>query len=224
MNTQNNVQKIIFFDLDGTLVKTRINFKEIKQRLLGIVKEEWLGEHDDPLDVPLPRYVEAAKKNVPHLEKEVWRIIEEGELSGLDNATISPSTRVLLDTLNKYKQDIFPGILTNNSMAYTIKLLEKMNLRRFFNDKYLFARDNLPSLKPEKNIFSHIALKTNMPVTRFMYVGDHFIDALTALWSNVKFYWLNPSIKHWLKIRNEYLGKMSLVVPIGNISEILSFI
>ncbi|MGC3872245.1 HAD family hydrolase [Halomonas sp. GXIMD04776] len=150
---------VVAFDLDGTLIDSRLDFPAIRQEL-GFPEDVGLLEHIATLE---------DSDQVQHAHQVVHR----HEMAGAAAATWMPGARELLDSLHDV--GLHTAILTRNTRQAVE--LAKRNLEIPI-DLTLTREDCAPKPSPDglKKIANHFSATT----PQLIYVGDFLFDLQTA--------------------------------------------
>lgn len=149
----------IIFDLDGTLVDSRLDFSVLCQRLgwpAGTPILEQLDSLIDPAQIAVAR-----------------QIIEQFELEGAARASWMPGAADLLQQLQRQK--IPTAILTRNIKSATELCIKNLNISV---DLVLTREDCAP--KPDPAGLLHIARRWQLDCRQLLFVGDYLFDLQTA--------------------------------------------
>ena len=172
----------IIFDLDGTLVHSvpdmhhAINKTLTKYNLKNISEEKlqtFVGEG----------MLSLSKRVVDFCggDKGLYEVIFNSYRENYSEQPYRYSTLMpgVMETLNFfYERKILMGICTNKRQLVTEKLINQMNLKKFFN-VIVGARDSIP-LKPQPDML-HLAMRQfNTTQTSFLMVGDTINDVASA--------------------------------------------
>nr|WP_299380430.1 HAD family hydrolase [uncultured Halomonas sp.] len=150
---------VVAFDLDGTLIDSRLDFPAIR-RELGFPKDVGLLEHIATLE-------DDAEARQAH------QVIHRHEMAGAAAATWMPGARELLDTL--HDTGLYTAILTRNTRQAVE--LAKRNLEIPI-DLTLTREDCAP--KPSPDGLEKIADHFSASASQLIYVGDFLFDLQTA--------------------------------------------
>lgn len=145
----------VIFDLDGTLVDSRLDFSQMRLAM-GIPEKEPILEYLATLDEP------------SRIAKE--KILDAFELEGAMRATLFDGVRELLDTLQRW--NIETAIFTRNSKKVTTRTLERLELTGF---SQLVTRECAPP-KPLPDGLNLIRDNWAFEATEVVYVGDYLFD------------------------------------------------
>jgi HAD superfamily hydrolase (TIGR01509 family) len=149
----------IIFDLDGTLVDSRLDFSLLCQRLgwpAGTPILEHLATLNDPAEVAVAA-----------------QIIEQFELEGAARACWMPGAAALLQHLQQQK--IPTAILTRNIKSATELCIKNLQINV---DLVLTREDCTP--KPDPAGLLHIAGTWQLDCRQLLFVGDYLFDLQTA--------------------------------------------
>jgi len=167
---------IVVFDLDNTLVHSRIDFLGIRrviiERLLAVGA---LAEPPaDPRVRAIPEWLDFAAAFDPDLAAELWASVDAFERAGMLDGTVEGDARATLDDLRA--SDYRLAILTNNSLLSAVAALDRFDLRAPLD--LVLARSVVPALKPSGA--GVLQAHTQLGGGPTFVVGDSYIDGLAA--------------------------------------------
>ena len=151
--------KAYFFDLDGTLVDSKLDFDQMREAI-GIPQNE-----------PILEYLE--KHPDPEFVKRGHELVRHFELIGAQCATWIPGAKELLIELNKSK--IPTAILTRNSREVAQLTIDSLEIPI---THFLTRDDCLP--KPHPEGLHLLAKRFSLPTSDTIYIGDYLFDLQTA--------------------------------------------
>lgn len=151
--------KAVVFDLDGTLVDSKLDFTELRRRL-GWPEQTLILEHLASLTCPLE-------------QQQAMQIIVDFELEGARNAGWMPNADLLLQQLNQ--RQIPLAILTRNMRQATELCIEALSIPI----DLVLTRDDAPA-KPQPEGLWQIAQRLGVQPHEILYVGDYLFDIQTA--------------------------------------------
>jgi HAD superfamily hydrolase (TIGR01549 family) len=151
--------KAVVFDLDGTLVDSKLDFSELRRRL-GWPEHSLILEH-------------LATLNCAFEKQRAEQIIIDFELEGARNASWMPNADLLLQQLNQ--RQIPMAILTRNMRQATDLCLQTLNIPI----ELVLTRDDAPA-KPQPEGLWLIAAQLGVAPDEILYVGDYLFDIQTA--------------------------------------------
>ncbi|SRR5579884_112035 len=185
-------ETLLIFDLDNTLVHSRIDFRGLRQAI--IARLHAAGATDEPAEALL-RYAipelillgEArAEQAGTTLVPELWRLVLEFETAGMEGASIEPGAGEVLARLRQRGHPL--AVLTNNARPATLEALERFGLRRYF--ALVVSRDDVRALKPAPDGVEH-ALRA-FRARQALVIGDSWIDGMAARGAGVAFLAFQP--------------------------------
>ena len=178
--------KSVIFDLDGTLVDSKIDFRRMKResiRLLeavgvpkGLVSVDMLNYEIEKRSRAYLRSIGVSEEAIQRTFQRVTEIMNEAELEAVEKAQLLDGVE---ETLEKLKTDgLLLGIITRGCREYVLRILEKFGLRRFFGA--IAARDDVAKPKPDPEHPTYLIEILGVKPSETLLVGDHPIDALCA--------------------------------------------
>jgi phosphoglycolate phosphatase len=170
------VTPIVVFDLDNTLVHSRIDFLGIRQAIIGRLLAEGAlaAAPADPRVRAIPEWLDFAAAHDPALAAELWTLVDRFERDGMVDGTVEADARATLDALQAAGLKL--AVLTNNSLGSADAALDRFDLRAPLD--LVLARDVVAELKPSGAGIAqaHAALGGG----RLFMVGDSWIDGAAA--------------------------------------------
>jgi len=185
--------KAIIFDLDGTLINSAIPFKKMKSRIIkyledigvtpGLLNEEMLNFEITHLAVNDLRSKGFSQQYIKKALDEVSNIMNEVEIESSDDASLIPNVPETLKALKN--RGLKLGLMTRSCREYAEKILEKFDLRKFFD--VIIARDDVENPKPDPSHAIKLLGFLNVNAEETLFIGDHWSDAECAKRSGLKF-------------------------------------
>ena len=109
--------------------------------------------------------------------------MNEVELESLDEASIISGVPETLKALRERGLKI--GLMTRSCREYAEKILEKFNLRKYFD--VVIARDDVENPKPDPAHAMRILDLLDVSADETLFIGDHWSDMECAKRSGLKF-------------------------------------
>jgi HAD superfamily hydrolase (TIGR01549 family) len=173
------------FDLDGTIVDSKLNFIKMRNDL------------QFPMDVGILEHLEEIR--CEDQKKSAWEVVNDHERLGAEEALLIDG---VLDLLIHLKKNNIPiGILTRNSNEVAHISLNKFNLE--FD--IVLSRDDCLA-KPNPEGLEIMAKKWGINTSEIVFIGDHTYDVETAINASSLPVMFDPEDKHpesddYLKIK-----------------------
>ena len=180
----------IIFDFDNTLIKSHINFPELKIDMAQLARSAGLdfGKDDDiPHKFTAGQMIIEAEafdeNNEFNLVSRLWHLVKDHEKKGMKNISIDDEVFSMLDFLLEEKYDI--ALLTNNSREPTLEVLKKYDMEKYF--QLIIAREDVSKLKPDKEGLELVLNKLSLKTEEVVFIGDSWVDGQAAKNADVSF-------------------------------------
>ena len=186
--------KGIVFDLDSTLVQSRIDFPKMKKKIIKLLEQN--GHPKDtlsPINQTTVQIRELAeeeweKQNKPESEREelaemITQLMDEGELESVDNLKEILGAKEAVTKLRQMGYKL--AILTRGHHEYAIEALKKTGMLDSFD--LVLARGETPRPKPYKEALDYTVEKMGLNMDEVIFIGDHQIDRDSAKKSGCSF-------------------------------------
>lgn len=181
--------KLIIFDMDNTLIHSRIDFKLMKAETLRILREAGLQPATRPPVSEILNGLREAGQLPQELEDAIWQRVSEVEADGLAMAVPEPGICAVLDAL---RPRVHLAVLTNNAQEAAQANLQRLGLAAYF--ECVLGRGGVPALKPfaggMQAVVAHFGPLT---VRDSLAVGDALIDIQAAGAAGIAFAAYNRS-------------------------------
>jgi phosphoglycolate phosphatase-like HAD superfamily hydrolase len=193
--------KAVFFDLDGTLVISTIDFIKFRRKLLAYIKGKGadmsrysIKETTVSMISKFTEEIEGKGLDEDTIERyldEIDDLLDRIELERIDDTRPADSAERILMSLKDKGVKI--GILTRGSPAYAEQALEKAGLTKYIDA--IIARDRKSGMAPKPDPESAKALARKLNVKNkknIIMVGDFSIDHYCAKGYGIRFYGIAP--------------------------------
>lgn len=157
--------RAIFFDMDGTITRPLINWRELRQRV-GV-----------PEGVPIMAHIESLAAGERRRSEE---ILEAEETRAAAEAELNPGAVELLDRLRS--RAILTALITNNHRRAMDLAVARFGLR--FD--LLLSREDAP-LKPAPDLVLLALARLQVEPDHACFVGDGRYDQLASQGSGVRY-------------------------------------
>ncbi len=207
----------VIFDLDGTLIKSSVDFVKMKSLIIAYFRSLGVDSEDFSTSRPTFEIVQkgievlertSSEETVSIVKRQINKIMTDVEMEQVDSVSVIPG---VLETMKCLKEKgIKTGILTRSCREYALKSLETTGLSKLVD--FIAARDDVDKPKPDPDQVITLAEKMNVNIEETLMVGDHPIDALCAKNSNVRFLAVltgSSNADAFKKIRCEVIGSVN---------------
>ena len=172
--------KVVLFDLDGTLINSGLSF-------LKIVNELKEKEGQSSVDFEIVR--KYSSRGATLVLKNSFPDASEDKISSLKSEFLSKYEKIMTSNIVKYDgvdallehlaaKKVKWGIVTNKSAIYTMPIVEKLNWHKLTDA--IICPEDLNKAKPSpEGIFRGLELLDGDPKQSY-YIGDHQRDIETA--------------------------------------------
>lgn len=218
-----NCVKAIIFDLDNTLIESRINFREMKSSVINLFVS--MGVSPNLLNANMLNFEiinvskeylskRMSEEKVKEILKKAYEIMNKFEIESLKDAKLMEDAISVLKFLDEMGFKI--GIVTNGCRKYAEKIIDMFGIGKYIDA--LVARDDVPNPKPDPRHLQHILNILNVSAEEAVFIGDHWIDAICAKKAKVPFILVSKE-KSSLRKVNE-----NTYITVNSLSEIITLI
>jgi phosphoglycolate phosphatase-like HAD superfamily hydrolase len=216
----------VVFDLDGTLVNSRIDFERMKMTIIKRFERVGIPPHKLSTERTVSENMRIAREYfttkgmediLEGIEAEIELELVGIERQALDDLNeIAGAARVLAWMSNR---GIRLGVLTRGSRNYARDALKKTSLNGYISE--MVCRDDYPWWEAKPNGISLLRLlsRLGVPPDRSMFVGDHRMDLECARETGVSFVAVLSGSFHledW-----SFLGDFPVIESVDMIPELL---
>jgi phosphoglycolate phosphatase len=188
--------KAMVFDLDGTLMESRIDYEKmgnlIKELLVSMGFPEPLEDRRKVYRVIRGGAATLLEYGLPEASleatmAEMETIMNGVELEGLDEMTLKPHAKEAVEEL--HGEGLGLGVATRSHREYALRNLERHGILRFFH--HVVARDDVPYPKPDPRHLMYTIQLLGVEPGETLFIGDTTTDLHTAEAAGVEFvgYW-----------------------------------
>ena len=185
----------IIFDLDGTLIRSVVDFPKMKQRMIGYIQNQKIAgtnytDLQTTVDIISDFAARMTDASIPITEQtkileKISEILEEVEFENIDKVQLLPGVKQFISDcwFNRIKM----GVLTRASKKYTEICLEQTGLIKYFNTVVTRDEFTLLKAKPHPESLKYIINELKIASENILFVGDHKIDYICAQDGHVRF-------------------------------------
>ena len=197
-----NHPRAIIFDLDGTLIHTKIDFIKMKQRMITILEENGISEGvltpKETTVVTLEKTeniwnrVGKPEKERIEVRSQLDEVMNEGELDAIPHITEVEGAAAAIRDLTEMGYKL--AVLTRSHHAYAVEALKKIGVYEHF--EVILGRDETPRPKPYPEALGHTVKLLGLKMDEIVFIGDHHIDSLSADNSGCSFIGVRTGSRH----------------------------
>ncbi|RJX37650.1 HAD family hydrolase [Paenibacillus pinisoli] len=215
MNEDKLAIKGIIFDMDNTLLRSRIDFQSMKRETYRYLVEAHFLPPGWNLDQHTTSTIitEALSTHImsPERIREMWDIAKKHEVEGMKGASLEEGVVQLLNELHHQYRLV---IITNNAVEAAETALREHHIGALFD--LIIGRERMVRIKPSPNGFLNVLEHFNdTTAEEWISVGDAWIDGKASQAAGISFVAYNGDP---IKMQQHE------VVPIGEISDIRELI
>ena len=192
--------KAVVFDLDGTLMDSKIDYEKMGNRIRELLVSRGLPE---PLEdrrkiyrvisggATTLREYGLPEASLEATMAEMETIMNDIELEALDAMELKPYARTVVAEL--HGEGLGLGVATRSHREYTLRGLKRYDMLRFFHQ--VVARDDVPYPKPDPRHLLYTIRLLGVDPEDTLFIGDTTTDLQTADAAGVEFigYWRDES-------------------------------
>lgn len=177
--------KAVVFDLDGTIVDFKLDYKASRAEIIQQLREEGfpqsvfsvkdnLFEILNKVEIFLKNHHKA--KQVEKVKKSIFSVAEKYEIEAARTTSLIPGVRELLKTLKKMKIKL--ALFTVNGKSSVNHILQTFNLKRYFDA--VITRDDVSMVKPNLTHLKAVLDALEVKPKEAIVVGDSVWDMKSA--------------------------------------------
>jgi phosphoglycolate phosphatase len=220
MTTMKNPVRALIFDLDGTLIDSKLDLIHSVNAMLtemgrstlsGEIISSYIG-HGAPMLVS--RALGGVAKE-DELARGLTYFLDYYEEHKLDNTRLYPETT---DTLAKLKeQNISMAVLTNKPVKISVRILETLGAAKYF--RAIYGGNSFDTKKPDPRGAKAILDEFGVNASDAMMIGDSEVDIQTARNANM----IATAVNYGFGIHDRTQHPADIYLDrIGDLLEILS--
>ncbi|MGG1660512.1 HAD family hydrolase [Brevibacillus sp. NRS-1366] len=180
-------RKAIIFDMDNTLLQSKIDFLAMKRAIFQLWVENGICDPalswENHTASQLIEIGRRSEKMTAELEAHMWEAVTAIEKAGMHQAVLEANAAEILEQLH---QNYYLFILTNNAYAAAQEALKETEIIHYFDE--VVAREQMTTLKPSPAGITYILGRyPDLPASAWTMIGDSWIDGKAAQDGRVRF-------------------------------------
>lgn len=181
--------KLIIFDMDNTVLRSRIDFDKMRRTVHAIFDEIGCPQYKLAATARSMVAYELSPDHDPEVSKRIWAEIAQIEAVGLYQAVLEPGAAEAMAYLSGHAS---LAVLSNNTDQSVRENMERLGVSACFD--LILGRDSVPHLKPSPDGFLQImSAYPQLNPYHIVTVGDAANDAQGAAAANIGFIAYNNS-------------------------------
>jgi len=219
------VVEAVVFDLDGTLIQSKINFGEMRRRAMEILVEagaaaEELSQSRRVWEIVMGGETMLEEMGMPPERRRLtMRRITEAlnavELEAVEKVKPTPNAHEALEVLRGRGLGI--GVATRSCNAYATRSLELSDLAGYVD--VLLARDDVEHPKPDPRHLLQVVEALGVSSRRVVYVGDMITDLETAEEAGIAFIGFHSDTEWGRRLRES--GCETIIDDLRRVSDLV---
>lgn len=169
----------IIFDLDGTVVHSEIVWNEAVEEVFTkeiISENPYLGERGQALDVKIFNIMQANSFKSTISSETYYELILDNFFKNIDKVEITPGFVEFATILKDKRKKLV--LVTNSDSRVTNGIIEKLNLKRFFD--LVVTLDDITYPKPAPDIYNLALKNLGLKKEQVLVFEDSINGALAA--------------------------------------------
>lgn len=179
--------KGVIFDMDNTLLKSNIDFENMKKTVYDfLVGEGMINQNSTWKNKTASQIIEEGRLHPEFylIESEVWKLVEEVEAKGMEGAQLEANAMEMIHHLKDDGKII--TVLTNNAFTAAEKVLVQFSMFHLFD--LVLGREHMKALKPSPSgVYFIMDHWKNIKKEEWVLVGDSWIDGKAAEEAGIHF-------------------------------------
>jgi len=185
--------KGVVFDLDGTLIRSSVDFKAMKRRMIDILARYGVPRELLSTDKTTVENLRRAERIWDEMGvdqevrskalREVEEVMNEAELEALPTVEAIEGVREALEKLRG--KGLKLAVLTRGHQTYAVEALRRTGLLELID--VILTRDTVRKPKPDPEALLEAAERLGLGVDEIIFVGDHPMDSACAEGASVRF-------------------------------------
>lgn len=185
-----NIYSNYIFDLDGTLVDSRVGIIRSLAKAIDELLPGRCGDVDDArIGDPIPNIIRSFVSGINEIEVESVRAAFRAHYDtvGCEEGRLYPGVETTLNQLYATGKTLF--ICTKKPTLPTFKMLVRLNIANYFRRVVCSDSAPAPSLAEKPAMLRGLIRGSELPLASVLYVGDREEDARAAHECGVDFAW-----------------------------------
>jgi len=197
---------LLIFDMDNTILRSRIDFARMKQKVYAMLDEYGLPQYKhDTVACSIQLYMESPECE-PARAAAMWQAVADIERAGMEGAVLEDNAARALAFLQDYAE---LAVLTNNTDQNLDYHLGRLGILPYLS--CVAGRDTTGSLKPDPGGILYVMQQyPDISSQRTLMIGDAWNDAAAAEKAGIGFVSYNNSrAEDWEKWGIDPLARLT---------------
>ena len=176
----------VVFDLDGTLVEFKIDYKSMRAEMIQALEKLGLSRDVFSIKDDLSKLLEKSEFLLQHspelgvsleeVRQTLFDIADKYEMEAARQVGLIPGAKEALQRV--LDMELKTGLFTSNGFRATTLILQRFNLERFF--EVVVPRENAPAIKPNPSHLFAVVYPMRLEPEQVVVVGDTVLDVSCA--------------------------------------------
>jgi HAD superfamily hydrolase (TIGR01549 family) len=197
--------RAVIWDLDGTLIKFKVNSIKARRKAIQILKNNGVPRDllykNKPIieNIEIARKIFTEKNYSQHKITEILKLVNQAVIEVEYEAAIKAELTYGIDEVLEFvkKKNLHQAIFTYNTYKNALISIQKVKIESYFD--IIAGRDTISNLKPHPDHLKYVCDKINVSPKNVLVIGDTARDIEAAVNVGAFSIALNTKIPLYLK-------------------------
>ncbi|MEM3403364.1 MAG: HAD family hydrolase [Nitrososphaeria archaeon] len=179
--------KAVFFDLDGTLIEFKLDVQSAKEEVVKVIQSTIPKAHGIDYRQSYMTMLDEVRRisddeTYLKVRSAIFRVLDKFEEKAAKESILRKGALEALSALKE--QGKIVALLTNSGKKAVDEILEKFNIRKYFD--IVLTRDEVKFMKPSPEGIYHLLSLFKVKADECLTVGDGVIDIIPSKAAGIK--------------------------------------